>query len=160
MTFFEFLIVNQYIFLSKLSFEEIENKYKKFSKEGKNFVYKIDVLLYDQFESFTIECDLLDDKIFDTFMKLHDVSKLKSILYNIQEELKGSVISVFNEIYKRFQILAGSKDYSILIHKCDNLKLKITEIDFISQDLGDDKILTIWLSLRILDEISFNIYNE
>jgi hypothetical protein len=65
-------------------------------------------------------------------------------------------------------VIADFPEHLNLINKCEKLKSKISHNEF---DFGEteadkssnqvrNKVFVFWFSLRILDEISYNIYQE
>lgn len=74
---------------------------------------------------------------------------------NLKEDLKGSSISIYDSLIKRFYIMKDDTRIKVLITKLLNLKDKI-----IHNNNNTTNHSTQWLCLRVMDNVSLDIYNE
>lgn len=78
-----------------------------------------------------------------------------SILLSLKEKLKDSSLSVFDSIRKRFAVLKDELKIIFLLNKLQILRDRITNFN----ESKDDAV-ELWLCLRLLDDISLDVYNE
>jgi hypothetical protein len=78
-----------------------------------------------------------------------------NIFKTVKDELQGSAMSVFDDMMKRLLIAQHTPVFTMLINKVQTLKMKITNTYI---EKGD--VLMNWTAVRLLDDITLNIYNE
>jgi hypothetical protein len=78
------------------------------------------------------------------------------VFKTLQEELRGSALSVFDDFNKRLQIINTNFYYSTLSSKVIIMKHKITQ-DKIDKP---EEASLLWMTLKLLDAMSLDIYNE
>ena len=78
------------------------------------------------------------------------------IFKTLQEELRGSALSIFDDMNKRLQVVSLYPYYHNISSRVVTLKHKITQ-DTIE---SIEEAFLIWMTLKLLDSITLDIYNE
>jgi hypothetical protein len=156
---FEFLIVNQYLFAHKLSYDQVEAVFNRFKiNENK---YLEDTLPYEQFEVIAIEGDLLDIKSYNEYLKIstNDRNELINVIKTLQDELKGSAMSVIDDIMRRLSPIHNHHMYEKIINKVHSVKNKVINFNVSDSEIKND-LMVLWVRIRLIDDMSLEIYNE
>ncbi len=81
---------------------------------------------------------------------------LLQIFKTLQDELRGSALSVFDDMNKRMQVVSHEPIYNPILTRIVSLKQKITQDTIHSLE----EATLLWMTLKLLDSISLDIYNE
>jgi len=111
LSYFDFLVVTQYIFNTKISLDRLERLFRK----AKNHDGVID---YRVFEKIIVENDLFDLSVFKSnFLKI-EIDEIHNILHNLAEEVNNSAsITIIDNIDSRIKYLQKDSNYNNSINE-------------------------------------------
>jgi hypothetical protein len=96
---------------------------------------------------------LFDYKFFQNYLKI-ETDEIKEILLDLKERINDSSVTIIDSIKKRLIGLRDNPKIVFLLTKLLSIKDRIVAY------CDEDDINELWLSLKLLDSISLDIYNE
>ncbi len=96
---------------------------------------------------------MFDYKFFQNYLKI-ETDEIKEILLDLKERINDSSVTIIDSIKKRLIGLRDNPKIVFLLTKLLSIKDRIVAY------CDEDDINELWLSLKLLDSISLDIYNE
>lgn len=144
---FEFISLNQFILNHKLPFSVID---KMFSSLKNNQ----DKLSFEAFETFTIELDCFDADKYNSYNNNLNVGQIQGLFENLKNEIQGGQVTIIEQFSRRVNSLLFSEIGYLVESKIKMFQNNIIQLN------KEDFTLEHLLSLKLLDQITLDLYNQ